>query len=128
MISGALKFEGSRRTTAKKVKTSLSIFNTEEACLLQVAASSCCLLCLLLSGNITHLQLVFVSCIDTCNLYTDSGGLVNIRKISGLNSYIGATKNGLTSKSYGRWESSFVFDGLYRIVFMILQHETFFHE
>lgn len=41
----------------------------------------------------------------------EAGGVVTIEIRPGANSYVGTTRNGLTSLSYGRWNGSFVFIG-----------------
>ena len=39
------------------------------------------------------------------------GGYLTIQIVSGLASYVGSTRNGVTTKSYGRWSGSFTFLG-----------------
>jgi len=42
---------------------------------------------------------------------TDIGGKVSFFKFNGVSKYTGSKQDGLLSKSYGRWNSSFSFKG-----------------
>ena len=39
-----------------------------------------------------------------------AGGVIHVRRAPGLASYLGSTRNGIASRSYGSYESSIVFD------------------
>lgn len=61
------------------------------------------------TGNYTDDSSVCTAAVHSGLIGFAQGGTVTVRVTAGLSSYVGSTRNGVTTKAYGAWHGTFVF-------------------